>query len=639
MRSLGVSIAATVFALLAVTAISLTAPSEAISSPLAAQRNDCGALSVSRDVVEPPNVDVSALPVDADGLHELIMAVHKSGGIFCYRYRWNDAEQTVAPAIRVHRGDRFALRIVNDISSQSAGERVSSSSIPPCKPMPMPPAPLRQFAGYLNHTIDDRYMKASSKDTNFHLHGFIGPPSEENIFLSTLSTPMHACEYRIAIPASQPPGTYFYHPHAHGAADAQVASGLSGVWIVEPDTPPQLPRSAEHVLLIKYRQPVLLDNRFAPDDSASGDLAAAREAALPLGSPVPYDPFNPPPWPVTFPMKFGTISEDAGGCDGLDSEALTVVDGSETPARLAVAPGQTQLLRIVNATADSPKLLQLRDAGGKILRMQVVARDGTPFNGDAAKPLSGYVAMDQVMLAPFARADVLVSVAEGQRLELSTEHFCDGTDAFYQMHHTVVRIEADPALAKSGETFASSPVNVADTPAANLLAYARAHPGKVKRRAITFTEYVLPASGKIPEHPGYYITDTTDPHFREHPIWPQYAAGATVPSNADVVVKSGTIEEWYLINATMESHVFHIHQMSFVVEKGFSSGEPLTVDSAFVPVGSFLPNPKDPNYPLIRPRITKVLLDFRQVPRGTFVFHCHMLFHEDAGMMGIVRVE
>ncbi|MBV8283850.1 MAG: multicopper oxidase domain-containing protein, partial [Candidatus Eremiobacteraeota bacterium] len=38
------------------------------------------------------------------------------------------------------------------------------------------------------------------------------------------------------------------------------------------------------------------------------------------------------------------------------------------------------------------------------------------------------------------------------------------------------------------------------------------------------------------------------------------------------------------------------------------------------------------------PSRTRLLLDFRNVPRGTFVFHCHMLFHEDRGMMGIIRV-
>ncbi|MDE1887157.1 MAG: multicopper oxidase domain-containing protein, partial [Gammaproteobacteria bacterium] len=58
-----------------------------------------------------------------------------------------------------------------------------------------------------------------------------------------------------------------------------------------------------------------------------------------------------------------------------------------------------------------------------------------------------------------------------------------------------------------------------------------------------------------------------------------------------------------------------------------------------VPVGKLLPNLHDPNFPLIQPSITKIILDFRHVPRGTFVFHCHMLFHEDHGMMGTIRVE
>jgi FtsP/CotA-like multicopper oxidase with cupredoxin domain len=74
------------------------------------------------------------------------------------------------------------------------------------------------------------------------------------------------------------------------------------------------------------------------------------------------------------------------------------------------------------------------------------------------------------------------------------------------------------------------------------------------------------------------------------------------------------------------------------VERG-PAGAPATVDTTFVPVGTLLPNRRDPDYPLVRPSRTKVLLDFRNVPRGTFVYHCHMLFHEDRGMMGIIRVE
>ncbi|MBV8066540.1 MAG: multicopper oxidase domain-containing protein [Candidatus Eremiobacteraeota bacterium] len=147
---------------------------------------------------------------------------------------------------------------------------------------------------------------------------------------------------------------------------------------------------------------------------------------------------------------------------------------------------------------------------------------------------------------------------------------------------------------------------------------------------MTSTELIEP-------HDGFYITETSNPAFHEHPFWPVYAPNSDFPSDADVVVKRGSIEEWYLINATMESHAFHIHQMTFVQERSWA-GIPVTTDTVFVPVGTLLANKRDPNYPLVKPRITKILLDFRNVPRGTFVFHCHMLFHEDRGMMAIVRV-
>lgn len=625
--------------LLAISVLTFALTGSASDAAAASVHRDspCGAPSLTRTIVEPPNVDVSALPLNAGGEHELILAVHRAGAQFCYRYRWNGAAQTVAPVLRVHRGEHFALRVVNDIASPSAGERASSRDITPCMPMAMPPAPVHHYTGYLNHTIDDRFFKMPPLDTNFHLHGFIGPASEEDIFVSTLSTPMHACEYHVTIPRSQPPGTYFYHPHSHGSSEVQVAGGLSGAWIVEPDTP-QIARAAEHVLLLKYRLPFTVDNLFVPDDSAFGPVGAAHERALRPAMPVAYDPFNPPPWPLAFPMKAGGVMEDRTGCNGLDSETTVAVNGSPAVALLNVRAEQTQLLRIVNATSDSPKALELHDATGHVVPMQVVARDGVPVSGNMTKPLSGYIAMNRVMLPPFGRVDALVRLSSGQTLTLASEHFCGGSDAFYEMHHTLMRITGTAPSEPGTANLVSSPLRAADTPAAKLLAFARANTALIHRRAITFTEYAFPRRGKIPAHSAYYITDTTNRRFRERPFWPSYQPGGTVPYKADVVVKAGTIEEWYLINATMEAHAFHIHQMSFVDESP-PAGMPLTQDTIFVPVGGLLPNRQDPNYPLVRPSITKVLMDFRHVQRGTFVFHCHMLFHEDRGMMAVIRVE
>jgi FtsP/CotA-like multicopper oxidase with cupredoxin domain len=595
----------------------------------------CSAPARTSELVEPPDVEAWTLPVNAAGVHELILAVHKDGDKFCYHYALDGSLQTVAPTIRVRRGERFAIRIVNDISGPSRGEHVSSTRIAPCMPMAMPAGTTLTHVGYLNHTINDRYMPVTVLDTNLHLHGFEGPASEEDVFLSTLSTPMHACEYDVTIPRTQPPGTYVYHPHLHGSSELQVAGGLEGAWIVEPDAP-QLPRSAEHVVMLRYRIPFVLDNNFAPDETAFFVDAVAHEAARPAASPVPYDPFDPPAWPITYPMNAGGVVSDPSGCNGLGSEVKLALNGSDTPASLQVPSGQPQLLRIVNGTSDSATRLQLRDASGKIQPIRVVALDGVPVSGSDAQPLSGYLPMDEVMLTSMSRADILVTADAGTAITLSSEHYCGGKDGFFELHHDLLQISATKSTGQA-VSLDSAPAKIADTPAARLVAYARANRSLVRRRAFTFTEYAFPKSGKIPVHQGYFLTETSNPDFHEHSFWPVYAAGATAPENADVVVKKGTVEEWYLINTTLESHAFHMHQLAFVQEKSWA-GVPITTDTLFVPIGKPLPNRKYPNYPLIKPSITRILLDFRHVPRGTFVFHCHMLFHEDRGMMAIIKV-
>lgn len=611
------------------------APNAAAKAP---KSHPCGPLPSGDAFVEPPDVDVSRLPLDSAGRHELIVAVERDGDRFCYRYRWNGATQTVAPTIRIRAGERFDMRVANEISAPSRGLTVASNAIPACMPMPMPPAPVVHYVGYLNHEMDDRWMPKIPLDTNLHLHGFQGAASEENVFLSTLSTPEHACEYSITVPRSQPPGTYFYHPHAHGASDVQVAGGLAGVWIVEPATP-QVAASNDRVVVLRYALPFANESNFAPDETALSTYAAQYEGSLKAAPPVRYDPFAPPAWPLPFPMSAGTLALDPRGCDGAASDAVIGVNGAPATVNLDVPAGTTQLLRLVNATSDSPKAFKLLGDSGKALPMRVVELDGNPVGGNMAQPLSNFDPVTRLMLVPSGRAALLVSVTSGETMTLETTHYCEGVDAFYQMRRKLLRIHgvAQPA-GTAPVAVASRPVDQRQVPAAKLLAYARSHPGAVHRRAITFTEYVLPPHKKIPLHASFFITDTTDPNFREHAFYPEFSAHGSVPENPDIVVKRGAIEEWYLINTTMEAHVFHIHQMSFAIENDALGRDPATADTAFLPVGTLLHNPGNANHPFVKPTVTKVLLDFRHVPRGTFVFHCHMLFHEDRGMMAIVRV-
>ena len=169
-----------------------------------------------------------------------------------------------------------------------------------------------------------------------------------------------------------------------------------------------------------------------------------------------------------------------------------------------------------------------------------------------------------------------------------------------------------------------------------LLRYARSHMRSVRRRALTYTQYEFPNANGKGVHFEFYITETSNPDFHEHPYWPSFDSSQNTPAHADIVVKQGTIEDWDLFNATPEVHTFHIHQMAFAAED--ETPVPVMLDTVVVPPGRMLPNPGDPNFPLVKPSRTRILLDFRRGPRGEFVYQCHMLLHEDNGMMGVIRV-
>jgi len=101
----------------------------------------------------------------------------------------------------------------------------------------------------------------------------------------------------------------------------------------------------------------------------------------------------------------------------------------------------------------------------------------------------------------------------------------------------------------------------------------------------------------------------------------------------DIIVKQGTVEDWIIENRSKELHAFHIHQLHFLLLDYM--GKP--VDEPFLRDTVNVPYYKDNMlvYPSVRLR-----MDFRDPNTvGMFVYHCHLLEHEDGGMMGLIRVE
>ena len=100
----------------------------------------------------------------------------------------------------------------------------------------------------------------------------------------------------------------------------------------------------------------------------------------------------------------------------------------------------------------------------------------------------------------------------------------------------------------------------------------------------------------------------------------------------NIVAQQGTVEDWIIENRSSELHAFHIHQLHFLLLDYL--GRPVNEDFLARTVNVPYYNGRSLAYPSVRLR-----MDFRD-PNivGTFVYHCHLLEHEDKGMMGSIHV-
>jgi suppressor of ftsI len=99
------------------------------------------------------------------------------------------------------------------------------------------------------------------------------------------------------------------------------------------------------------------------------------------------------------------------------------------------------------------------------------------------------------------------------------------------------------------------------------------------------------------------------------------------PGAAPMVrAKVGTYQHWRIVNASSELHPMHIHQVHFLAyaENDKPIADPLWLDTVNVPYGGSV----------------DVIMDFTDpVIKGMSVFHCHLLNHEDKGMMAKILFE
>lgn len=415
---------------------------------------------------------------------------------------------------------------------------------------------------------------------NLHFHGLEVSPNPPSDDAMRLAAPGESLDYDVHVSPQQPPGLYWYHSHAHGQSYWQVTSGMSGAIVVEglQEHLPALAPMRERIILLRNVQ--------TPPDYDGLPIAARPE---PLRSNV-----------IAARKRAGRFSvvddDDAVGEPCAPVSGMTVtLNGLQRPT-IGIDPGEWQLFRVVNASAGRYFDLQVDGE-----RLTLVARDGFPLDAFSGSPATQRVG--DVVVPPAGRAEFLVRGLT-RRTILRSRCYVSGEAGDRDPEVELADLKPDGG-APPGTT--ASP----DLGRVRLLAFGtrttRLPPIAATRR-IVLTEDI----------DGFYINGS------------KYRMGEP-PS---IVARAGTVERWMLVNRTDEVHDFHIHQVHFAVESiDGRETQPLSwVDTVTVPPMRYTHTRKMDG-------TAAVLMDFRNPAiRGTFLYHCHILDHEDGGMMAAIRV-
>ena len=426
--------------------------------------------------------------------------------------------------------------------------------------------------------------KGRANAVNIHFHGLtVAPTPPGDDVVTTLAQPDQTLHYRVRIPRNHEPGLYWYHPHPHGESYYQVLAGMSGALIVEglQEHLPALRAMRERVILLRD---VPTSANYVDDDMPMNGMVAHNRKL-----------------PVARVARNGKACRPEVG--------LSPTLNRQPRAKIAIRPGERQFFRVVNASASRYFDLSIDGA-----TLDLVARDGVPLDAYPGTPPE--LVVHHLLLPPAGRAEFVVTAPNHPTVLRSA---CVDTGRAGDADPPAILADLDQAAHFLG--LASNAANVAVAHPAEALAvgaplprnwYARPLPAPAVHRTVRLSEddHAFAINGKA-----FTMRDMHGP-----------------PA---IVARSGTVEEWTVVNDTDEIHAFHIHQVHFVNEMvdGVRAVPPAWLDTVNVPAQRRLGAGR------IVPGRVRILVDFRDpVVRGEFMFHCHILDHEDNGMMATIRV-
>jgi FtsP/CotA-like multicopper oxidase with cupredoxin domain len=451
---------------------------------------------------------------------------------YCYDY----SSTVEAPTLRVNPGDILQINLTNKLQEITPH---------PMMHMQMTPPP------GMDPDCTGSYTDLS---TNIHFHGLnISPTCHQDEVIYTLINPGDPpFHYKTQIPANEPPGLYWYHPHAHGITQRQIMGGASGALIVQgiEKIKPEVAGLTERVLVMR-------------DIIVNGDLDGGSQT-------LNFVAVNPPFYPLPI---------------------------------INIGASEKQFWRVLNAEGENFLRLEVR-FNSQPQNLQLISIDGTPLKQDLNTTM--------ITIPPAGRAEFIMQgpATSDVVAQLYTDSINTGADGDPNAAHPIASIVLSDTADKTATKIPAAQPSNRELRFAGLL-----NAPVATTRSLYFSEDL-----SDPDDPKFYIT----------------VAGQT-PTLFDpneppaIITTQGSVEDWTIENHSQEIHAFHMHQIHYMLlaRDGVKLAHPDMQDTTTVPPWS-----GTGPYPSITVR-----MDFRYPETvGTFVYHCHILDHEDGGMMAKIQV-
>lgn len=513
------------------------------------------------------------------------------------------------PTLHVKPGDTLNVTVTNNATDSPVVEQVFDSTFSP--------------------TCGNTNMTASSM--NIHYHGTNTTPAchGDNVVKTLINTGATSAQaqtfqYNVAFPTDEPPGLYWYHPHVHGVAESAVFGGAAGALVVDgiQNVQPAVAGLRHRILVVR-------------DQLTFASLAGVGETGLP-----PVDGGLP-----LHDLSVNFVPEDA---TTTPLQPFPTGVTTYTSPLMHMFTNETMFLRVCNCTSDSILDLQWQ-FNGVAQNFQIVGIDAVPVNSQDGTQPGHLITAQHYRIPPAGRVEILVTApsSSATKAQLITQFISTGflgdEDPTRPLFTAVLTGDSDndePALDDNvgnftGQAYQQKFGGLDSVPvAANRLLY--------------FDEV---------EDGSHFFMNVVNSPVAEHTLFNNNNPPA-------IVSTQGTAELWTVQNRARENHELHQHQIHFKVkaQDNFPTDTPTqpaiqnqfmdmievphcTGDAAGLNPDGTVTNPPNPpacttngNNPPVPYADVKLLMDFRGPDVGDFVFHCHILGHEDLGMMNIIQV-